>query len=134
MFVLIFRIQPSYYFLESLQKGIKNTRNLFFCFHYWLYWNFVSTYKPPLLSCTVTDLISDETNQHPQDTLCNYIGQNRQFHFLGPALPKNGFRFWNSKKKNVEIRISILEILCVPIFRPTQQLWLFWPKFAKKGI
>ena len=37
--------------------------------------------------------ISDETNQHPRDTTCNYIRRNRQFRFLDLTLPKNGFRF-----------------------------------------
>ena len=32
------------------------------------------------------------------------------------------------------MRISILEITCVPIFRQNRQLWLFWPKFAQKSI
>ena len=39
--------------------------------------------------------ISDETNEPPQDSMCNYIGRNKQFYFLGLTLPKNGFRFWN---------------------------------------
>ena len=29
--------------------------------------------------------------------MCNYIRPNRQFHLLGLTLPKNGFRFGNSK-------------------------------------
>ena len=38
------------------------------------------------------------------------------------------------RKTNVETRISIFEILCVPILRQNGQLWLFWPKFAQKWI
>ena len=38
------------------------------------------------------------------------------------------------QKTNVGIRISILEIPCVPIFRQNGQLWLFEPKFAQKWI
>ena len=38
------------------------------------------------------------------------------------------------QKVNVRIRISILKIPCVPIFRLNEQLWLFWPKFAQKSI
>ena len=37
-------------------------------------------------------------------------------------------------KTNVGIRISILEIPCVPIFRQNGQLWIFGPKFAQKWI
>ena len=85
--------------LWKVFKRIKKTRNLIFCFHYWLYLNFINTYKSPLLSSPVTDLISNETNHHLWDTLCNYIKQNRQFHLLGLTLPKNGFRYWNSKNK-----------------------------------
>ena len=35
---------------------------------------------------------------------------------------------------NLEIRISILETPCVPIFRQNGQLYLFLPKFVQKGI
>ena len=163
-------------FCGMCSKGIRKTRNLIFCFHYWLYLNFINTYKSPLLSSPVTDLISNETNHHLWDTLCNYIKQNRQFHLLGLTPPKNGFRYWNSKNKcwnknqhprdtmcanfqaeqttltflapicpkmdfwleiqktNVEIRINILEIPCVPLFRQNRQLWNVWPKFAQKWI
>ena len=163
-------------FCGMCSKGIRKTRNLIFCFHYWLYLNFINTYKSPLLSSPVTDLISNETNHHLWDTLCNYIKQKRQFHLLGLTLPKNGFRYWNSKNKcwnknqhprdtmcanfqaeqttltflapicpkmdfwleiqktNVEIRIIILEIPCVPLFRQNRQLWNVWPKFAQKWI
>ena len=38
------------------------------------------------------------------------------------------------QKANAEIRISILEIPCVPIFRQNRQLWLFWPQFAQQWI
>ena len=33
------------------------------------------------------------------------------------------------QKANFGIRINILEIPCVPIFRWNGQIWLFWPKF-----
>ena len=36
------------------------------------------------------------------------------------------------QKTNVGIRMSILEIPCVPIFRQNEQLGLFWPKFVQK--
>ena len=38
------------------------------------------------------------------------------------------------QKTNIRIDISILEILCVPIFRQNGYLWLFRPKFAQKRI
>ena len=47
--------------------------------------------------------------------------------------PKIGLWF-EIQKTNVEIRISILEIPCVPIFRQNGQLYLFLPKFAYKSI
>ena len=52
--------------------------------------------------------------------------------FLAQICPKrkSGFEI---KKTNVGIRISILEIPCVPIFRHGQ-LWIFEPKFAQKWI
>ena len=41
---------------------------------------------------------------------------------------------FSSKSRNVEIRISIFEIPCMPTFRQNKQLLLFWHKFAQKGI
>ena len=38
------------------------------------------------------------------------------------------------QKTNFGIRISILDIPCVPIFRKNGQLWLFCPKFSQKWI
>ena len=38
------------------------------------------------------------------------------------------------QKTNVGMRISILEIPCVPIFRINGQLWFCVPKFAQKWI
>ena len=56
------------------------------------------------------------------------------FDFLDPDLPKNGF--WGQNFKNLKsgLGISILEILCTPIFRQNGQLWIFGPKFAKTWI
>ena len=77
---------------------------------------------------------------------------------FGPNLPKNGFWSRNFKnlspdsksalprklrkrklrfeiqENNVGIRISILEIPCVPILRKNWQFWVFGPKFAQKSI
>ena len=38
------------------------------------------------------------------------------------------------QKNNVGIRISNLEIPCVPVFRQNKQLWLYGPKFTQKWI
>ena len=38
------------------------------------------------------------------------------------------------QKTNLEIRIRIFKIPSVPIFKQNEQIWLFWPKFAQKGI
>ena len=51
--------------------------------------------------------------------------------YLAQICPKRKLGF-QSQKTNLGIRISILEIACVPIFR--QKLWLFLPKFAQKWI
>ena len=38
------------------------------------------------------------------------------------------------QKTIVGIRISILDIPCVPIFSQDEQLWIFRPKFVQKRI
>ena len=38
------------------------------------------------------------------------------------------------QKINVGLRINVLEIPCVRIFRENGQMWLFGPKFAQKWI
>ena len=55
---------------------------------------------------------------------------------LGLETPKTNFRIRIIilDKTNVGVRIAILEILCVLIFRQNGQLWLFSPKFAQKWI
>ena len=53
--------------------------------------------------------------------------------FLAQICPKRKLGF-EIQKTNVGIRISILEIPCVPIFRQNGQLWIFEPKFAQKWI
>ena len=53
--------------------------------------------------------------------------------FLAQICPKRKLGF-EIQKTNVGIRISILEIPCVPIFRQNRQLWIFGPRFAKKWI
>ena len=41
---------------------------------------------------------------------------------------------WEIRKTNLGIRISIVKMPCMPIFRKNGQLWLFRPKFAQKWI
>ena len=53
--------------------------------------------------------------------------------FLAQICPKRKLRF-EIQETNVGIRISILEIPCVPIFRQNGQLLVFGPKFAQKWI
>ena len=53
--------------------------------------------------------------------------------FLAQICPKKKLGF-EIQKANVGIRISILEILCAPIFRQNGQPWIFGPKFAQKWI
>ena len=118
----------------------------------------------------------EEESTSSRHSVCQLSAKLDNFEFFDPNLPKNGFRFWNSKnyywkknqkpwdnictnfqvrqttltflaqicpkrksgfeiqKTNVGLRISILEILCVPIFRQNGQLWIFGLKFAQKWI
>ena len=63
----------------------------------------------------------------------NFQAKQTTLTFFGPSLPKNGF--WVAiQKTNVGIKISILEIPFVSIFKKKRQLWLFQPKFAQKWI
>ena len=94
--------------------------------------------------------------------VCQFSGKTNRFDFFTPNLPKNGLRVGNSENycrnnckflqifvndckfyvytckclilKKKRIRISILDIPCVPIFNQNEQLWLFWAKFAQKWI
>ena len=53
--------------------------------------------------------------------------------FLGQICLKRKLRF-EIQETNVGIRINILEIPCVPIFRQNGQDLVFGPKFAQKWI
>ena len=56
-------------------------------------------------------------NPHPRDTVCaNFQRKQTTLTFSVQICPKMGF-WLKIQKTNVEIRISILEIPCVPIFR-----------------
>ena len=53
--------------------------------------------------------------------------------FLTQICPKRKLGF-EIRETNVGMRISILEIPCVRIFRQNGQLWFFGPRFAQKWI
>ena len=73
-------------------------------------------------------------NQYPRDTMCvNFQAKRTTLIFLAQICPKANLKF-EIKKNDVGIRISILEIPFVPIFRQNAQLWFFWSKFAQKWI
>ena len=69
-------------------------------------------------------------NLHIQDDMCvNFQLKQTTLTFLAQICPKRKLGF-EIQKTNIGIRISILEIPCVPIFRQNRQLWIFGPKFA----
>ena len=53
--------------------------------------------------------------------------------FLAQICPKRKLGF-EIQKTDVEIRVSMLEIPCLPIFRQNEHLWLFGLKFAQKCV
>ena len=63
----------------------------------------------------------------------NFQLKQTTLNHLAQTCPKRKLGF-QIQKANVGIRISILEIPCVPIFRQNRQLWIFGPKFAQKWI
>ena len=65
--------------------------------------------------------------------VCQISGKTKNFDFFSPNLAKNGFRFCNSENY-VRIRISIVKMPCMLIFRENEQPWLFRPKFAQKWV
>ena len=97
LFVLVFRIQPSCCFVESVQKEWERLETYFFAFI--TNFTLILSTLINLLRYLLQLQISDETNQHLRDTLCNYTRWNRKFHFLGLTLPKIGFRFWSSENQ-----------------------------------
>ena len=73
-------------------------------------------------------------NQHPRDIICaNFQLKPTTLTLLAQMCQKRKLGF-EIQKTNAGIRISILEIPCVPIFRQNGQLWVFGPKFAQKWI
>ena len=65
--------------------------------------------------------------------MCKLSNKTSNFEFFDPNLPKTDF-WLEIQKTNVGIRITFIEIPCLPIFGQNEQLWLFWPKFAQKSI
>ena len=63
----------------------------------------------------------------------NFQSKQTTLTFLAQICPKRKLGF-EIQKTNIGIRISILQIPCVPIFRQNGQLWIFRPKFAQKRI
>ena len=63
----------------------------------------------------------------------NFQAKQTTLTFLAQICPKMDLGS-EIQKTNVGIRISIVKMLCVPIFRKNGQLWLFRPKFAQKWI
>ena len=53
--------------------------------------------------------------------------------FSAQICPNKDLGF-ETEKNNVGTRINVVETLCVPISSQSEQLWLFWPKFAQKWI
>ena len=77
---------------------------------------------------------SRNKNQHPRDTLCaNFRAKQATLSFLTQFCPEMALGL-DIQKTNFGIKISILEITCVPILRQRRQLLLFRPKFAQKLI
>ena len=67
--------------------------------------------------------------------LCQFSVKMNNFDFLAQICPKRKLGF-EIQKTNVAIRINILEISCVPIFRQNGQLWYlpkngFWGQNVK---
>ena len=53
--------------------------------------------------------------------------------FLAQTFPKMDLGT-EDQKTNIGIRIDIVKMRCVPIFRKNGQLWHFQPKFAQNGF
>ena len=80
------------------------------------------------------EISKDSKSAPSRDHVCKFLGQTDNFDFfLAQICPKIHLGL-EIQKTNVGIRISILEISCVPIFRQNKQLWLFRSKFAQKWI
>ena len=76
-------------------------------------------------------------NQHPRDTMSdNFLAKQTTLTFLA-NFAKKWILGWKFRKTNVWIRISILDIPCVPIFWQNRQHWnfdFFGPNLPKRDI
>ena len=74
----------------------------------------------------------ENKNQHRWDALCASFEPNwTTLTFLVQILPKMDLGS-EIQKANVGIRISIVKMPCMPIFRKNRQFCFFQPKFAQK--
>ena len=88
----------------------------------------------PKMDLRISKIYVRIQNQHLQDTMCdNFRRKQTALISLVQICSKTDLGL-EIQKNNVRIKISILEISCVPIFRQKGQLRLFQPKFAKKWI
>ena len=84
--------------------------------------------------------MSKEESASSRYSACKFLSKTDNFEYCGLNLSKNGFRAKNGfrdlgleiQKSNIWIKISILEMLCVSIFRQNGNFLLFRPKFAQK--
>ena len=60
--------------------------------------------------------------------------QKEELWLFGPKFAQKVILEFEFQKINVGIRISILDIPCMTIFRQNRQLWLFEPEFAQNGF
>ena len=65
--------------------------------------------------------------------VCGFQAKQKALTFSAQICPTMDIGL-ETQKTNVGIRINILEILYMPIFRQNEQLWLFRPNFAQKWI
>ena len=63
----------------------------------------------------------------------NFQAKQTSLTFLTQICPKMNFGL-EIQKTNVLIRINVLQILILPIFKQKRQLCFFCPKFAQKFI
>ena len=65
--------------------------------------------------------------------MCQFSGKMVKFDFFGPNLSKVNLKL-EIHRTNVAMRISILEIPCVPIFRQNRQIDFLSPNLPKNGF
>ena len=63
----------------------------------------------------------------------NFQSKWTTFNFLAQIYPEKDLGL-ETEKRNVGIRINIIETLCVPVFSLTGRLWVFESEFAQKKI